>query len=49
MVRKGLIVLTVIVVVVVGAMAYSFLKTPEKASGSIEAIPITTDHQGAKR
>jgi len=40
MIKKGLIVLTVMVVVAVGAVAYSFLRTPEEASGSIEAIPI---------
>jgi len=40
MIKKALIVLTVMVVVAVGAVAYSFLRTPEEASGSIDAIPI---------
>jgi len=40
MVKKLLAVVTVMVVVVIGVVAYSFLRTPEEASGSIEAIPI---------
>ena len=43
MTKKILAVIAVIVIVAVGVVAYSFLKTPEQASGPIEAIPITAE------
>jgi polyisoprenoid-binding protein YceI len=45
MVRKILVVVSLIIVVGIGVLAYSFLKTPEEASGPIEAIPITAGKQ----
>lgn len=41
--KKILAVIAVIVIVAVGVVAYSFLKTPQEASGPIEAIPITAE------
>lgn len=43
MVKKILIVVMVIIVIVVGFVIYSFLRTPEEASGPIEAIPINVE------
>jgi polyisoprenoid-binding protein YceI len=43
MIKRLLAVLAVILIIAIGAVAYSFLKTPEEASGPIEAVPITTD------
>lgn len=43
MIKKILAVVIVILVVAVGVMAYSFFKTPEEASGSIEAVPIAIE------
>jgi polyisoprenoid-binding protein YceI len=41
--KKILAVIAVIVLVAVGVVAYSFLRTPEEASGPIESIPITAE------
>jgi polyisoprenoid-binding protein YceI len=43
MTKKILAVLAVGLVIAMGVVAYSFFKTPEEASGPIEAIPITTE------
>jgi polyisoprenoid-binding protein YceI len=43
MLKKILVVGAVIAIVAIGIVVYAFLKTPEEASGPIEAIPITTD------
>jgi len=39
--KKALAVISVIVVVSIGVVAYSFFKTPETADGPIQAVPIT--------
>jgi polyisoprenoid-binding protein YceI len=41
MIKRLLAVLAVILIITIGVVAYSFLKTPEEASGPIEAVPIT--------
>ncbi len=43
MIKKILALVIVILVVAVGVTAYSFFKTPEGASGSIEAVPIAME------
>ncbi len=43
MVKKLLSLAVIVFVVVAGIVAYSFLKTPEAASGPIEAIPLDAD------
>jgi polyisoprenoid-binding protein YceI len=43
LVKKLLALAVIVFVVVAGVVAYSFLKTPEAASGPIEAIPINVD------
>jgi len=40
MIKKMIMVVGAIVIVAVGVVAYSFFKTPETASGPIEAIPL---------
>ena len=45
MIKKIIAVAAVILIIAIGVVAYSFLRTPEEASGPIEAIPITTDAQ----
>lgn len=45
MIEKIIAVVAVILIIAIGVVAYSFLRTPEEASGPIEAIPITTDAQ----
>jgi polyisoprenoid-binding protein YceI len=42
-IKKILAVIAVIVIIAIGLVAYSFLKTPEEASAPIEAIPITAE------
>ena len=43
MIKKILAIIAVILIIAVGVVAYSFLKTPEEASAPIEAIPITAE------
>lgn len=43
MVKKLLLLAVIVLVVVAGVVAYSFLKTPESASGPIEAIPLNVE------
>jgi polyisoprenoid-binding protein YceI len=43
MIKKILAIIAVILIVAIGLVAYSFLKTPEEASAPIEAIPITAE------
>jgi len=43
MVKKVLAIVGVIIIAAVALVAFSFFKTPEEASGPIEAIPIATD------
>lgn len=45
MIKKILVVVAVILIIVIGVVVYAFLRTPEEASGPIEAIPITTDDE----
>jgi polyisoprenoid-binding protein YceI len=45
MLRKTLAIIVVILIIAIGVVIYSFLKTPEEASAPIEAIPITTDDE----
>jgi polyisoprenoid-binding protein YceI len=47
MLKKMLVVVAVIAIVAIGIVVYAFLRTPEEASGPIEAIPITTDDEAA--
>jgi polyisoprenoid-binding protein YceI len=43
MTKKILAIVALILIVAISVVAYSFLKTPEVASGPIEAIPLTTE------
>jgi polyisoprenoid-binding protein YceI len=43
LIKKILAVVVLILIIVIGVVAYSFLKTPEEASAPIEAIPITAE------
>jgi polyisoprenoid-binding protein YceI len=43
MIKKILAIVVLILIIAIGVVAYSFLKTPEEASAPIEAIPITAE------
>jgi polyisoprenoid-binding protein YceI len=47
MIKRIITVLIAILIIAIGVVAYSFLRTPEQASGPIEAIPITNEAQEA--
>ena len=41
--KRIIAIAAVVLIIAIGVVAYSFLRTPEEASGPIAAIPITTD------
>jgi polyisoprenoid-binding protein YceI len=43
MIKKILAIVVLILIIAIGVVAYSFLKTPEEAGAPIEAIPITAE------
>ena len=43
MIKKVLAIVVLILIIAIGVVAYSFLKTPEEASAPIKAIPITAE------
>jgi polyisoprenoid-binding protein YceI len=45
MLKTVIAIVAVVALIVVGIVAYSFLKTPEAATGPIEAIPLATEAQ----
>lgn len=43
MIKRVLAAIVIILIIAIGVVVYLFLKTPEEASGPIEAIPITAE------
>jgi polyisoprenoid-binding protein YceI len=48
MIKKVLAVITVVVVIALGLLAYSFFKAPEEASAPLEAVPVVVEEEASQ-